>query len=228
MQKNVATFYGTLTIKCTSPHQSRIKELGGEADKQFESVKRELDSKYNARRSLETREDEGEEKEGFEGPVERFHFPHFHIPGHFGAKRSLEARGDEEAHEAFHVPKFPGFQQFPDFHIPGKSDDKSDKSEEGESEHFHIPSKRGEFGDFSAMFESFISSPGKKGDLEAMLLPMKTGFSFEEAVEIIKMLIQMVESSSSDSKGSDAHGFLLGLMGQLTSVGDVKKAVGRG
>ncbi|KAG4027527.1 hypothetical protein MFRU_029g00510 [Monilinia fructicola] len=129
LRGRVGSFYDSCGSKASSSHKPDIKGYGKTVDSEFATVKNEILGKSKTRRSLFSRSDEEE----FEGPVERFHFPHFHIPGSFNP-RSTEEK-PEKTEERFQFPGLPGFPDIP----TKKRSIESDSEDKETKEHFHFP-----------------------------------------------------------------------------------------
>ncbi|RAL60054.1 hypothetical protein DID88_000680 [Monilinia fructigena] len=227
LRGRVNSFYDSCESKATSSCKPDIKGYGKKVDSEFGTVKSEILGKSKTRRSLWSRSDE----EQFEGPVERFHFPHYQIPGSFNprsteekseeteerfqfsglpdfpgfpsaGKRSLEAKSEgEETEERFH---FPGLPDFPGFPSAGKKSLEAKSEGEETEERFHFPG-----------LPDFPDIPTKKRSIEVR----SEGEETEEPVErfhlpwakrndeFFKMLPALFKAFlSSDNEHGDSEG----------------------
>lgn len=221
LQKNVDVCYSALHEKATSSHQSKIEELKSEADTQFEAVRKELSEKPKLRRSLGSRSDDDDS----EGPAAGFP-----LPGLSGLPGLPEFPGSSELPGLSDLPgasEIPGFSQF-----PGISKRQALEKRSAEESIEEACEKGFEY--VSTIFHGFFSS-SKMGEYEAMLLPLLTGTTVQQVMEMFTLLEDMVETQYDNYETERAHGvqskqavkdLLHGLMGQVTSVAAAKERLG--
>lgn len=195
------TFYGNCHAKVTSPYKPKVQSYASEADTQFEKVKKALSGSSKALRSLEV----GAEEKEFRGPVQRIHFPHFHP---WGKSLEQEKRSPIATSEIREEPE----EAVERFHFPW--------AKRGEKEFVqHLP----------AMVHTFLATSTENGDKEAVILPVKTGLSYDQAKQSLNTLMSMLSSLTADSQAynnkNETQVFLDHVSHGLTSMEDVKRRI---
>ncbi|CAD6456684.1 d0f5a49a-a61f-41ef-9d9c-55741ecd6f3f [Sclerotinia trifoliorum] len=162
------------------------------------------------------------------------------LSGKSKVRRSLESRSDNddsEVHaEDFPLPGlsgFPGLSEIPGFsEFPGLSKRQATGKRYTEESIEEACEKGFEY--VSTIFHGFFSS-SKMGEYEAMLLPLMTGTTVAQVMEMFNLLEELVETQYANYETERAHGvqskeavkdLLHGLMGQVTSVSAAKQRLG--